>query len=251
MTTLSLRRRWPVLIGFLAFLFAMAVPAAASADTVRIWDPTAGRYVEYRPSFAEKPERPRPTYRYFDADRGVWSTYRASREEMAAAHREKFRRRVVAFRTSEPAGTVIVDTPARYLYYVLGDGRAIRYGIGVGREGFTWAGRERVTRKAEWPDWRPPADMLRREPHLPRFVPGGPQNPLGARALYLGSTLYRIHGTNQDWSIGYAVSSGCIRMMNEDVVDLYRRVGIGTEVIVLGPESDRSIVTAALAAAES
>jgi lipoprotein-anchoring transpeptidase ErfK/SrfK len=146
---------------------------------------------------------------------------------------EHLRRQVVRYRTQHPAGTIIIDSANTYLYYVLGDGQAIRYGIGVGREGFTWSGTERVSKMAEWPDWHPPADMIERQPYLPRFMAGGPGNPLGARALYLGNTLYRIHGTNQPSTIGQFVSSGCIRMLNEDVEDLYRRVQVGTRVVVL------------------
>ena len=143
------------------------------------------------------------------------------------------RRQTVDYPTSEPASTIIVDTANTYLYLVLGNGQAIRYGIGVGREGFTWSGRERVSRMAEWPNWHPPADMVARNPDLPDFVPGGLDNPLGARALYLGGTLYRIHGTNEPSSIGTFASSGCIRMLNADVIDLYRRVSVGTQVLVL------------------
>jgi lipoprotein-anchoring transpeptidase ErfK/SrfK len=143
------------------------------------------------------------------------------------------RRQVVEFRTTEAAGTIIVDTPNTYLYYVLGGAKAIRYGIGVGREGFTWSGVQTIARKAEWPDWIPPASMLQREPYLPRFMAGGPGNPLGARAMYLGVTIYRIHGTNQPSTIGRQVSSGCIRMVNEDVIDLYGRVNVGAKVVVL------------------
>ena len=141
--------------------------------------------------------------------------------------------RTVAYRSDEAAGTIVIDTEARYLYLILGDDRAKRYGVGVGRPGFEWAGVHRVSRKAEWPAWVPPEQMLRRQPDLPRYMDGGPNNPLGARALYLGSTLYRIHGSNQPWTIGHAVSSGCIRMRNEDVIDLYERVGVGTKVIVI------------------
>ncbi|MDD7911372.1 L,D-transpeptidase [Pseudovibrio exalbescens] len=129
-------------------------------------------------------------------------------------------------------GTIIIDTNARYLYHVLPNKKARRYGVGVGRPGFEWAGTHKVTRKAEWPDWRPPESMLQRRPDLPRFVPGGPKNPLGARALYLGSTLYRIHGSNEPWTIGQAVSSGCIRMRNEDVMELYTQIPVGATVIV-------------------
>jgi lipoprotein-anchoring transpeptidase ErfK/SrfK len=143
------------------------------------------------------------------------------------------RRQIVSYATGEAAGTIVIDTPNTYLYYVLGGGKAVRYGIGVGREGFTWSGVKSVERKAEWPDWIPPAEMLERQPYLPRFVAGGPSNPLGARAMYLGGTVYRIHGTNQPNSIGKRVSSGCIRMVNEDVIDLYSRVNVGTKVVVL------------------
>ena len=145
----------------------------------------------------------------------------------------QLRRRVVDYPTHEAAGTIVIDTPNTQLYLVLGGGKAIRYGIGVGREGFTWAGVKAIERKAEWPDWIPPAEMLERQPYLPRFMAGGPGNPLGARAMYLGGTVYRIHGTNDPSTIGKRVSSGCIRMLNEDVTDLYTRVGVGTKVIVL------------------
>jgi lipoprotein-anchoring transpeptidase ErfK/SrfK len=143
------------------------------------------------------------------------------------------RRQVVAYPTSEAPGTIVIDTPHTYLYFVLGGGRAIRYGIGVGREGFTWSGVKTIERKAEWPDWYPPAEMIHRQPYLPRFMAGGPGNPLGARALYLGGTEYRIHGTNAPSTIGKHVSSGCIRMLNEDVTDLFERAQVGTKVVVL------------------
>jgi len=145
----------------------------------------------------------------------------------------QFRRTLVDYRTKEPAGTLVVDTQNTYLYLVLGNGKSMRYGIGVGREGFTWAGTEKVSRMAEWPDWHPPEEMIERQPYLPRFMAGGPGNPLGARALYLGNTIYRIHGTNQPSTIGTFVSSGCIRLTNEDVMDLYTRVKVGTRVVVL------------------
>lgn len=140
---------------------------------------------------------------------------------------------VVDYDTREKPGTIVIDTPNRFLYLVKDGGRALRYGIGVGRPGFTWAGVKTVSMKREWPDWRPPQEMLKRRPDLPRYMPGGPDNPLGARALYLGSSLYRIHGSNEPWTIGQAVSSGCIRMRNEDVVDLYNRVPVGARVIVM------------------
>lgn len=145
----------------------------------------------------------------------------------------RYERQTVAYSGPHRAGTIIVDTPNRFLFLVQGDGKALRYGIGVGRPGFEWAGTKSVTRKAEWPDWRPPSEMLKRRPDLPTFMAGGPDNPLGARALYLGSSLYRIHGTNEPSTIGQAVSSGCIRMRNEDVVDLYGRVRVGQRVVVI------------------
>jgi lipoprotein-anchoring transpeptidase ErfK/SrfK len=144
----------------------------------------------------------------------------------------RFRRQVVAYPTHEAPGTIIIDTPNTYLYYVLGSGQAIRYGIGVGRDGFTWSGVQTITKKAEWPDWTPPPEMIARQPYLPRYMAGGPGNPLGARAMYLGDTAYRIHGTNQPSTIGTHVSSGCIRLTNPDVADLYARVNVGTRVIV-------------------
>jgi lipoprotein-anchoring transpeptidase ErfK/SrfK len=145
---------------------------------------------------------------------------------------EHLRRQEVDYVTKEPPGTIVVDTSNTYLYFVLGNNRAMRYGVRVGREGSTWAGTQKVSRKAEWPDWHPPAEMIERQPYLPRFMAGGPGNPMGARAMYLGNTLYRIHGTNQPSTIGKYVSSGCIGMLNEDVMDLYDRVKSGTRVVV-------------------
>jgi lipoprotein-anchoring transpeptidase ErfK/SrfK len=142
-------------------------------------------------------------------------------------------RRVVQFTTQHAPGTVVVSTKERRLYLVMEDGKAMQYGVGVGRPGFQWGGVQSITRKAEWPSWTPPAQMLKRRPDLPRFMKGGPDNPLGARALYLGSTLYRIHGSNEPETIGEAVSSGCIRMTNDDVTDLYNRVRVGTRVVVM------------------
>jgi lipoprotein-anchoring transpeptidase ErfK/SrfK len=146
---------------------------------------------------------------------------------------ERLRRTTVSFDTREAPGTIIIDTGNTALYFVLGQGRAIRYGVGVGREGFTWSGVQTISRKAEWPDWHPPAQMIARQPYLPRFMAGGPGNPLGARAMYLGSSDYRIHGTNDPSTIGKFVSSGCIRLTNEDVADLFSRVDVGTRVVVL------------------
>ena len=144
----------------------------------------------------------------------------------------EFQRTMVLYRTNEPPGTIIIATAERHLYLVQGNGRALRYGIGVGRDGFQWQGLLNISRKAEWPDWTPPSEMIARQPYLPRFMAGGPGNPLGARALYLGATVYRIHGTNRPDTIGTAVSSGCFRLVNRDVADLYDRVPVGTKVIV-------------------
>ncbi|ANW04038.1 L,D-transpeptidase [Bradyrhizobium icense] len=150
----------------------------------------------------------------------------------------RLRRQVVNYYTREAPGTIIIDTPNTYLYLVLGNGQAMRYGIGIGRDGFTWSGTQTITRKAEWPAWTPPPQMIARQPYLPRHMTGGPGNPLGARAMYLGGTIYRIHGTNAPETIGTRVSSGCLRLTNEDVIDLYSRVSVGTKVIVL-PMTDR------------
>ncbi len=144
----------------------------------------------------------------------------------------EFQRAVVSYRTAEAPGTIIVHTSERFLYVIQPSGRALRYGIGVGRDGFQWQGLLKISRKQEWPDWIPPPEMIERQPYLPRFMAGGPGNPMGARALYLGTTIYRIHGTNQPQTIGSAVSSGCFRLVNPEVIDLYERVPVGTKVIV-------------------
>ena len=145
----------------------------------------------------------------------------------------KYEKQVVEYHGKESPGTIVIDTPNKFLFLVQGDGKALRYGVGVGRPGFTWSGVKTVSAKKEWPAWTPPPEMLARRPDLPRHMEGGPQNPLGARAMYLGSSLYRIHGSNEPWTIGTNVSSGCIRMRNEDVIDLYGRVGVGARVIVI------------------
>jgi lipoprotein-anchoring transpeptidase ErfK/SrfK len=165
----------------------------------------------------------------------------ALRDDDAAASEvqdPRLQRQVVDYATREAPGTIVIDTPNTYLYLVLGGGKALRYGIGVGREGFTWSGVETISRAAEWPDWYPPAEMIARQPYLPRFVAGGPGNPLGARALYLGNSQYRIHGTNDPSTIGHRVSSGCIRLTNADIMDLFGRVRVGTRVVVL-PQTAR------------
>ncbi len=161
----------------------------------------------------------------------------------------RLRRAVVALETREAPGTIIIETGNTALYYVLDHGHAIRYGVGVGRDGFTWSGVQAITRKSEWPDWHPPARMIARQPYLPRFMAGGPGNPLGARAIYLGSSEYRIHGTNDPATIGKFVSSGCIRLTNEDIIDLFNRVSIGTKVVVL-PKNATPFVSRALASDE-
>lgn len=165
-----------------------------------------------------------------------WDIFPDTPEIASKSARRKFKRKLVNYRTDEKPGTIIIDTNKRYLYHVQENGKAMRYGIGVGRDGFEWKGTEKVTRKAKWPGWTPPPEMIRREAKkgrtLPRYMKGGPDNPLGARALYLGSTIYRIHGTTEDWSIGRAVSSGCIRMFNDDVSFLYEHVNVGTKVVV-------------------
>ena len=143
-----------------------------------------------------------------------------------------YKRQVVFYRTTATPGTIVISTSEKFLYLVLGDNRALRYGIGVGRQGFQWSGMVKVTRKTEWPDWTPPPEMIQRQPYLPRFMAGGPGNPMGARALYLGATVYRIHGTNQPETIGQAISSGCFRLANGDIVDLYEHAPVGTKVIV-------------------
>src|SRR5882757_6976372 len=156
----------------------------------------------------------------------------------------RLQRQVVNYSTHEAPGTIVIDTPNTHLYYVLGNGKAMRYGIGVGREGFTWAGVKNIARKAEWPDWYPPAQMIKRQPYLPRMTMGGPGNPLGARAMYLSSSEYRIHGTNNPATIGKQVSSGCIRLTNEDVTDLYNRVAVGAKVVVMPMNGGTTIARA-------
>ena len=163
----------------------------------------------------------------------------ANPSEDSSEMRADLKRQIVSYRTNEAPGTIIVDTPNTYLYLVMPGGKAMRYGIGVGREGFTWSGVKTIEKKAEWPDWTPPPEMIQRQPYLPRFVAGGATNPLGARAMYLSGSVYRIHGTNAPSTIGEQVSSGCIRMVNEDVMDLYSRVHVGTKVVVL-PQTHRS-----------
>jgi lipoprotein-anchoring transpeptidase ErfK/SrfK len=171
--------------------------------------------------------------------------------DSAVALAPDLQRQVVNYATPAATGTIIIDTAHTYLYFILGDGKAIRYGIGVGRDGFTWSGAQTVTRMAEWPDWTPPQEMIERQPYLPRWMAGGEGNPLGARAIYLGSTVYRIHGTNAPATIGTRVSSGCIRLTNADVTDLYGRVTVGTRIIVLSNNHQVARIIPAVVAARS
>lgn len=199
-----------LLVGAMVFGVCGAIPVVASA--AKYFDPNTKKWVTYTPR---------------------WFGGTSSKNFKVPS---KYRRQEVYYRSEEKRGTIIIHPDTKYLYYVLGNNKAIRYGVGVGREGFGWEGRVKIGRKATWPSWAPPPEMLRRQPNLPKFMKGGIKNPLGARALYLfdgrKDTLYRIHGTNEPWTIGYNVSSGCIRMVNDDVVDLYKRARIGTPVVV-------------------
>jgi len=193
----------------------------------------SGRYQSQPPVYQQQPSyEPRSSMLPVDPQQSM------PQQEMADDPRQhpfdpKFEKQLVDYSGKESAGTIIVDTPNKFLFLVEGNGKALRYGIGVGKPGFTWSGVKQISAKKEWPDWTPPPEMLVRRPDLPRHMEGGPQNPLGARAMYLGSTLYRIHGSNEPWTIGTNVSSGCIRMRNEDVIDLYSRVNVGARVIVI------------------
>jgi lipoprotein-anchoring transpeptidase ErfK/SrfK len=206
--------------GAFALALLLAIPAAAAGAPLAMVDPTNSTEAIFDQAMRSP-----------DADQSELSP--------------ELRRQVVAYPTRETPGTVVIDTPNHFLYLVLGNGRALRYGIGVGREGFTWSGVQTVSRKAEWPEWIPPAAMIARQPYLPRWVGGGPGNPLGARAMYLGNTEYRIHGTNDPTTIGKNVSSGCIRLTNDDVIDLYSRLNIGTKVAVLPAAGRRPVAHSA------
>jgi lipoprotein-anchoring transpeptidase ErfK/SrfK len=209
--------------GFVEFLLTgngHAAPVRRHASPAPTYEPQA-----YAPRRADSYAGTQPAYAAL-----------APAAEEARPEREpapQFRRQEVDYSSPERPGTLVIDTPNKFLYLVEPGGRAMRYGVGVGRPGFEWAGVKSVSRKAEWPDWTPPPEMMLRRPDLPAHMDGGPENPLGARALYLGSSMYRIHGTNEPWTIGQSVSSGCIRMMNDDVIDLYERVKVGTKVIVM------------------
>ena len=173
---------------------------------------------------------PASAARVYNADTNTWEEPGANAP--VGLRGSPVRKEIVSYTSKYNVGTIVVETGERRLYLVMEDGKALKYGIGVGRDGFTWSGTHRVTRQAEWPGWTPPPAMRKRVPDLPAYMPGGPDNPLGARALYIGSTIYRIHGTSEPWSIGQAVSSGCIRLTNEDVTDLYERVKVGALVVV-------------------
>ncbi|MDE3176357.1 MAG: L,D-transpeptidase [Pseudomonadota bacterium] len=192
----------------------------------------APRHAEPAPNLAYAPRREDSIVGGYSAARPDYASL-APEARPAQEPPPQFHRQEVDYPTRERPGTVVIDTPNKFLYLVEPDGRALRYGVGVGRPGFEWAGVKTVSRKAEWPGWTPPPEMMKRRPDLPAHMDGGPDNPLGARALYLGSSMYRIHGTNEPWTIGQNVSSGCIRMMNDDVIDLYERVKVGSKVIVM------------------
>lgn len=217
---------------------AVAVSAVA-VTAIAFSGPAEAAPVQLFPFFQPLPTMtaPQPLQPYQPYQAPTYQTA-PSEDQDAVETPARFRRQTVSYSTREAPGTIIIDTPNTYLYYVLGNGQAIRYGIGVGRDGFTWSGTQSVTKKAEWPDWTPPPEMIQRQPYLPRHMAGGPGNPLGARAMYLGGTVYRIHGTNAPDTIGKHVSSGCIRLTNDDVSDLYSRVNVGTKVIVL-PMTER------------
>jgi lipoprotein-anchoring transpeptidase ErfK/SrfK len=208
--------------GFIQFLFGDA--------------PQGGRYQQQQPVYQQQPDNGYGRRSLLPPMDPQQSMIRQQEEAVEPAQRTfdpKYEKQVVEYHGKEGAGTIVVDTPNKFLFLVQGDGKALRYGIGVGRPGFTWSGVKTISAKKEWPAWTPPPEMLVRRPDLPRHMEGGPANPLGARAMYLGSSLYRIHGSNEPWTIGTNVSSGCIRMRNEDVIDLYGRVGVGARVVVI------------------
>jgi lipoprotein-anchoring transpeptidase ErfK/SrfK len=207
--------------GFIEFLFGDA--------------PQGGRY-QREPAYQPQPDYGYGARRSLLPPMDPQQSMRREEEAVDPAQQRldpRYEKQVVEYYGKESPGTIVIDTPNKFLFLVQGDGKALRYGVGVGRPGFTWSGVKTVSAKKEWPAWTPPPEMLARRPDLPRHMEGGPQNPLGARAMYLGSSLYRIHGSNEPWTIGTNVSSGCIRMRNEDVIDLYGRVGVGARVVVI------------------
>jgi lipoprotein-anchoring transpeptidase ErfK/SrfK len=196
--------------------------------------PNQGERYQQQPGYQQQPsyEARRPLLPQAEPQQGIFQQQEAS-DPTQRPFDPKYEKQLVDYHGKESAGTIVVDTPNKFLFLVQGNGKALRYGIGVGKPGFTWSGVKQISAKKEWPDWTPPPEMLVRRPDLPRHMEGGPQNPLGARAMYLGSSLYRIHGSNEPWTIGTNVSSGCIRMRNEDVIDLYGRVNVGARVVVI------------------
>src|ERR1043166_8585551 len=229
------------LLASASILCATINPAAAqSAPPVRMASNMGGGFIEFL--FGDAPRGGRYQQDIYQQQPDVGfdgrrmpgdPMYRQEAPDPSQRFDPRYNKQVVEYSGKEGAGTIVIDTPNKFLYLVQGDGKALRYGVGVGRPGFTWSGTKSITAKKEWPAWTPPPEMLARRPDLPRHMEGGPENPLGARAMYLGSTLYRIHGSNEPWTIGTNVSSGCIRMRNEDVIDLYGRVGVGTKVVVI------------------
>ena len=219
--------------GFIEFLFGDQQQAQGNGY------PQQPMY-QQQPSYDQPQQSYEPRRTLFPQQRDAYQGYQQQPEMQQEADDPrqrpfdpKFEKQMVDYTGKESAGTIVVDTPNKFLYLVEGNGKALRYGIGVGKPGFSWSGIKTISAKREWPDWTPPAEMLARRPDLPRHMEGGPENPLGARAMYLGSTLYRIHGSNEPWTIGTNVSSGCIRMRNQDVIDLYGRVNVGAKVIVI------------------
>jgi lipoprotein-anchoring transpeptidase ErfK/SrfK len=218
--------------GFIQFLFGDQQQAQGNGYQQPMY--------QQQPSYYQPQQSYEPQRTLFPRQRDSYQGYQPQPEPQQEADDPrarpfdpKFEKQMVDYTGKESAGTIVVDTPNKFLYLVEGNGKALRYGIGVGKPGFSWSGVKTISAKREWPDWTPPAEMLARRPDLPRHMEGGPENPLGARAMYLGSTLYRIHGSNEPWTIGTNVSSGCIRMRNQDVIDLYGRVNVGAKVIVI------------------
>jgi lipoprotein-anchoring transpeptidase ErfK/SrfK len=225
--------------GFIEFLFGDQQQTQGNGYQQQPSYPQQPMY-QQQPSYYQPQQSYEPRRALFPQQRDTYQGYQPQPEPQQEADDPrqrpfdpKFEKQMVDYTGKEGAGTIVVDTPNKFLYLVEGNGKALRYGIGVGKPGFAWSGIKTISAKREWPDWTPPAEMLARRPDLPRHMEGGPENPLGARAMYLGSTLYRIHGSNEPWTIGTNVSSGCIRMRNQDVIDLYGRVNVGAKVVVI------------------
>jgi lipoprotein-anchoring transpeptidase ErfK/SrfK len=220
-------------LALLAGLAATPLSAAHAAGTDNFWLLQLLPGHDGRASLAQPAPQKTAYAPASQTDASLITVPGASEQVMDYPLDPEFLPKVVAYPSSEKPGTIVIDTEGRHLFLIMPNQQALRYGVGVGRPGFEWAGVHHITRMAEWPDWTPPDEMLKRQPGIPHHMGGGPDNPLGARALYLGSTLYRIHGSNEPWTIGHAVSSGCIRMRNQDIMDLYQRVRVGNKVIVL------------------